>query len=268
MVLFLKIVKRIIIFIVLTVLTQIGGLIYLFSIWLSKQIKKEFKLKFLLVFICSYSVATFLLIPVLSPVFGRVRLPVTRELGPVSYISLALNRNYVSAELKGLLENAAEDPRLKAHAIQVRYLDACFPFIDRFPLLPHLSHNDGEKVDLSFVYENTAGEIVNKSKSISGYGVFVEPKKGEFNQTEDCIKQGFFQYDYPKYLKLGAINNQLLFSVDGTSLLLKVILEDKAIGKLFVEKHLVKRMDISDDRLRFQGCGSVRHDDHIHLQLK
>lgn len=268
MVIFLKMVKRIVIFIVLTVLTQIGGLVYLFSLWLALKIKLAFKLKFLAVFVCSYTIATFVIVPLLSPMFGRVRLPVTKEFAPVNYITLVLNRNYVSPELKALLEKTAADPVLKARSIQIRYLDACFPFIDRFPLLPHLSHNDGKKIDLSFVYENSAGEIVNKSKSVSGYGVFVDPKEGEFNQTEDCIKQGFIQYDYPKYFKIGQINNQLRFSAIGTALLLNVILEDRAVGKLFIEKHLVKRMGIFDDRLRFQGCGSVRHDDHIHLQLR
>ena len=105
-------------------------------------------------------------------------------------------------------------------------------------------------------------------KSRSGYGVFAKARSIEFNQTEFCLKKGYFQYDYPKYLTLGKINDDLLFSEKGTKQLLLSILRQENLSKLFIEPHLKNRMNLHDSRIRFHGCGSVRHDDHIHMQLK
>ena len=63
-----------------------------------------------------------------------------------------MNRNYVRPELNTSLQKIGEGLSKKHKGIQVVYLDANFPFINKFPLLPHLSHNDGKKIDLSFIY--------------------------------------------------------------------------------------------------------------------
>ncbi len=150
----------------------------------------------------------------------------------------------------------------------VNYLDANFPFIDKFPLLPHLSHNDGKKLDLSLAYETSEGSISAKQKSRSGYGVFEGPKSNEQNQIAKCKDAGYFQYDYPKYLTFGRINNDLQFSEKGTRILIETILKSDIIEKVFIEPHLKNRMGIKHPKIRYHGCGSVRHDDHIHIQLK
>jgi len=266
--LFLKFILSLLIFTVLTALTQIGGIVYLLALWISKKTAFRFPFKTTLLFAVLYLGATYVLVPLLAPLFGRERVDDNENLQAVNSATVFLNRNYVTPELNALLLYVCSDDKLMKRSIKVRYLDACFPFYDGFPLLPHMSHRDGKKIDLSFVYENEKGEIVNKSRSRSGYGVFEEPIKKEFNQTENCIKKGYWQYDYPKYLTLGEINEELRLSKKGTALLLKAILRNDAVGKVFIEPHLKKRLGLRDKRIRFQGCNSVRHDDHIHLQLK
>lgn len=263
-----QLIKRISIFFLLTILTQLGGIIYLVSIWLSSKIRLALKFKTTVVFCLLYLVCTYLLIPLTAPLGGREKLKQTSNLKPVTYISVLLNRNYVTKELNSYLVQLAANPRLVNNSIQVRYLDGCFPFFNGFPLLPHLSHNDGKKIDLSLIYEDTEGDMSNKSKSISGYGVFENPRANEFNQTDYCKKAGYFQYDYPKYLTLGQINPELQFSEKGTRMLLESILDTPGIEKLFIEPHLKDRLAIEDSRIRFQGCRAVRHDDHIHIQLR
>jgi hypothetical protein len=252
----------------LTILTQVGGIIYLFSLLLAEKLKISFKLKKAIIFVVLYSLITLLIIPRLAPIFGRVKIQNTERIKPTNYWTVILNRNYVVPELKDFLESVADDLKLIAPSQELRYLDANFPFVNKFPLLPHLSHNDGKKIDFSLVYENKNGEITNLKKSRSGYGVFAEPDLTEFNQTEYCLKKGYFQYDYPKYLTLGNINDSLIFSERGTRQLLLSILKQKNLGKLFIEPHLKIRMNLNDSRIRFHGCGAVRHDDHIHMQLK
>jgi len=148
------------------------------------------------------------------------------------------------------------------------YLDANFPFIDKFPLLPHLSHNDGRKVDVSLIYEEPNGQLTNKKPSISGYGVYENPTAKEYDQNAVCKQRGNWQYDFPKYLTLGTINKDIEFSEKGTRELAILILRQNSTGKLFIEPHLKKRLNLTSGKVRFHGCQAVRHDDHIHFQLK
>lgn len=260
--------KHVVVFLFLTIISQVGGIVYLLSVAIANRINISFRLKRLIVFIPLYLIFTFLLVPFIAPMFGREKVVNSSSIKPVSYYTVFLNRNYVTPELNTLLLNVSEKLNNQNSGIQVRYLDACFPFINGFPLLPHFSHNDGKKIDLSLVYENSKGEVVNKSKSNSGYGVFVSPKPGEMDHTRFAKSKGYIQYDYPKYLTFGKINKELRFSKKGTKLLLKVLLEQDNLGKIFIEPNLNKRMNLSDKRIRFQGYSSVRHDDHIHIQLK
>jgi len=261
-----KILSKIFLFFFLTIITQIGGIVYLISLFISKKWKVQFRFKLFVIFISLYLCFTFLIVPIIAPFFGRERVKHSEAISPANYITVLLNRNYVKPELNNLLRFVAVD--LSELNIKISYLDANFPFINKFPLLPHLSHNDGKKIDISLIYEDVKGNISIKQKSISGYGVFVEPKLSEQNQTEFCKNEGYFQYDYPKYLTFGKVNNELVFSEKGTKKLINSLLRSNNLGKIFIEPHLKNRLGLIDERIRFQGCRAVRHDDHIHLQLK
>ena len=252
--------------IILTVITQIGGVVLLISLILVRYLKKQLKYKLLLVFLTTYLLATFLIVPLLAPLFGREKVMHSDRVKPTNYMTVLLNRNYVRPKLNRLLLSVAKE--LENTPIQLNYLDANFPFINKFPLLPHLSHNDGKKIDISLVYEDRNGQISKKQCSRSGYGMFVAPKKGEHNQIKTCLNKGYFQYDYPKYLTLGKINRNLVFSKKGTKTLIKSILKQQELGKLFIEPHLKARMHLINAKIRYHGCRAVRHDDHIHIQLK
>jgi hypothetical protein len=120
---------------------------------------------------------------------------------------------------------------------------------------------------LSLVYESKEGEISNLKKSMSGYGDFEGPKENEKDQISVCKQKGYFQYDYPKYVTFGKINQELIFSKKGTKILIEGLLKNKTLGKLFIEPHLKQRLNLTDSRVRYHGCRAVRHDDHIHIQL-
>lgn len=262
----IKIIIRAILFIILTVLTQIGGIVFLLSLLIAYKWKSNLRFKVLLIFITFYTILTFIFIPIISPFFGREKIRNTKFIKPTNYMTVLLNRNYVNPKLNELLLET--ENKLTGTNIEIHYLDANFPFINKFPLLPHLSHNDGKKIDLSLIYEKPNGEITNKQKSVSGYGNFEEPNSKEYNQIEECLRNGYFQYDFPKYLTFGKINSELMFSEIGTKKLIQSILENRKIGKLFIEPHLKKRMNLKDERIKYHGCRAVRHDDHIHIQLK
>lgn len=69
-------------------------------------------------------------------------------------------------------------------------------------------------------------------------------------------------------MTFGKINRHLVFSERGTKILIDALLENRSLGKLFIEPNLKKRLGLKDNRVRNHGCRAVRHDDHIHIQLK
>lgn len=263
----LKLLMHILVFLLLTVLTQVGGVVYVLALIATKIWQPQFRFKLLLIFVVIYSLTIFVFVPILAPLGGREKVKNRFNVEPVNYIGGLMNRNYVTPELNKYLDEVSQYLAKTNPSLKLRYLDACFPFFDGFPLLPHLSHNDGNKIDVSLVYENADEMIINKSKSITGYGVFEQPSNMEINQTEQCIKKGFWQYDFPKYLTLGTKNEELVFSTDGTKDLLVSLLSSKKLQKVFIEPHLKRRLGLTDSRIRYQGCHSVRHDDHIHVQI-
>ncbi len=249
----------------LTIVTQIGGIAYLLGYWLNKYFVLVKRLGHLIYFVIIYGALTYLIVPLVAPIFGREKIIDSQKIMPSTIFTKILNRNYVRPELNYFLKEVST--QLVHNQVNIKYLDAGFPFIDGFPLFPHRSHNDGKKVDLSFIYETNDGKLTNLIKSVSGYGVFEVPVKNEFDQNEICRKKGHFQYDFPKYLTFGKKNQELSFSNVGNKQLIDALLQNKRIKKIFIEAHLKNRIQLNSHILRFQGCGSVRHDDHIHLEI-
>lgn len=262
---------------VLTVLTQIGGLVYVINFstygfinhrigkaWLRRGCK-------LFTFILLYSVATFLIVPVLAKPFGRVRLPLStsNNLRPLTFLTCLLNRNYVRKELRAAALQVAADMNKTYPGTVVNYLDANFPFFNGFPLFPHLSHNDGRKLDLAFCYKDRQSmQETNATPSPIGYGICEEPTETEKNTAAYCAENGYWQYSFLKKVMPQASKNDFLFYPQKTKALIELFAVDSRIGKIFIEPHLKTRLQITSDKIRFHGCRAVRHDDHIHVQLK
>ena len=253
-------------FLLLTTITQIGGIVLMLCILICKFWKRKFVLRKTLLFSVIYLTSTFFIVPHLASLWGREPIQHSDKIKPTNYFTVLLNRNYVVPKMNTLLKKTTYE--LRNSPIEIKYLDANFPFIDKFPLLPHLSHKDGKKLDLSLVYETSEKKITNKKKSISGYGVFERPLTTEYDQIAVCKKKGYFQYDYPKYLTFGQINDELTFSITGTKTLINALLKNAEMGKILIEPHLKHRLQLTNNKIRYHGCHAVRHDDHIHIQIK
>ncbi|WP_091412982.1 hypothetical protein [Aquimarina amphilecti] len=263
-----KTILKILIICALTIFTQIGGLLFFISeLMISKNIK-SYRLKKISWFIGLYIFSTFLIVPYLAPLFGREKIRDNDLIASCTFFTKLCNRNYVTPELNIALQNIARIVNKNNNKTKLIYLDANFPFINGFPLPPHLSHNDGKKIDLSFIYANTNGQITNKKPALFGYGIYEGPNSKEYDQIKVCMKKGYWQYDFAKYLTFGISNNQLKLSKKATKDLLLTIVNQKEVGKVFIEPHLKNRLGVQHPKIRFHGCQAVRHDDHIHLQLK
>ncbi len=257
----LKLIGHIAIILILTIITQIGGIIWLLTIIISNKIKKGKRIVFPLL----YLLFNLVIIPPIATHFGREKLPwFDKHLKPRNWFYPLAFRNYVNSNLKSELENSAHV--LSSSGIAITYLDANFPFIDGFPLLPHLSHNDGKKIDLSFMYLDHNGISTSKKPSISGYGVYANTDKNY--SSKSCIDKGYWQYDFTKYFTLGTIHN-LKLDKPKTALIIKQLLSAPSTQKLFIEPHLKQSLGLGhESKIRFHGCKAVRHDDHIHYQIK
>jgi len=255
-----------VIFIFLTALTQIGGLIYLITLVLTSKLQKRRILFRSLIFFSLYVLATYLVVPNIAPYFGRVKIESTAYVKPHSSFYSWTNRNYVNIELHQVLQNSGKQLSENHQGIKLVYLDANFPFIDGFPLLPHRYHNDGKKIDVTFVYSDGTS-ITNKKPSFSGYGIYVNPLANEWDQINACLDTGYSQYDFTKFVTFGCIHPELQFSESVNKSFLIDILQEQAVNTLFIEPHLMTRLGLENDKFVYHGCGTVRHDDHIHIEV-
>jgi len=253
----------------LTVLTQVGGLLYALCLPFYKGFSSFSN--WLIVVAIVYLLCTFLVVPTLAPFFGRQALPILKSgsVQPHTWMTCLLNRHYVTPDLFEAVKRVQKNYGQEIPDVPMVYLDANFPFWDGFPLLPHLSHDDGEKLDLSFVYKlkGTDKIITAGSATLTGYGDCDLPTAAEGNQTANCLKAGHWFYDITRRLAFRSRDAAVV--VDGwrTGRLIKYITDDARIGKVFLEPHLARRWGVAGGKVRFQGCHAVRHDDHIHLQL-
>ena len=273
----LKVTLTIILFCLLTVLTQVGGLVYLLSILTHKLTDKWTSNNFLKVtyrfisFLALYCLTTFLIVPVIAKPLGRVPLPLTEtnHLQPLTIWTCFLNRNYVRPALREAAFKVAKQMNDKFPATAVNYLDANFPFINKFPLIPHLSHNDGKKLDLSFCYRDAkTGEPTNECPSFIGYGICEEPLPNEKITADFCADKGYWQYSFLTKVIPQGNKQDFTFDSDKTKELVTLFAIQPTIGKIFIEPHLKTRLNLTSDKIRFHGCQAVRHDDHIHVQLQ
>lgn len=273
---FLEITKSVLIVVLLTLLTQVGGLVYLLYKPLSMRIKKRVRhplrswLLRLSVFSGLLILTAWLVIPPLAGAFGRTPLPLGFEkdapLRPANLLFTVANRHYVEPELKEAIQDISRRFREKYPGAQLVYLDANFPFFDGFPLLPHRSHDDGEKLDITFRYRaESTGKMINRPPVFLGYGYSEKPRPNEYDQPAACAGQGYRQYSLlSRWVRT---RPDIAFDSKANRDLLSIIARHPRVGKIFIEPHLKTRLGLGKySKIRFHGCRSVRHDDHIHLQ--
>lgn len=264
------------VFVLLTIITQVGGILFLFwlpiGILINRKLKDSLQREIVkpLSFICLYIVATFSIIPMIAKSFGRVPIGSTSHIQPLTMWTFLLNRHYVRPTLKQALEMTAGQMNEAFPGTQIAYLDANFPFMNGFPLIPHLSHNDGKKLDIAFFYKraSTDERLNGLAPSWMGYGVHEGPLKGEVNMPNECANKGNWQYGFmeriiPQYKK-----EVMPFDGERTRAIISLLVAQPAVSKIFIEPHLKTRLRLNSQKIRFHGCQAVRHDDHIHMQIR
>ncbi len=194
------------VFSLLTALTQIGGAVYLAGRWLARRGEVTRLSARLAIFLSVYVSAT-TVAALTAPLFGRVPLSCfgSGSLQVQSPLYCALSRNFVTVEAKRAAEALSAAMALEFPGTVTLVLDANFPFLDGFPLLPHLSHDDGRKLDIAFYYRDEKGTPLNRAaRSPIGYFAFEEPVPGASlpcTERDDLLtlrwNMGFLQGFFP-----------------------------------------------------------------------
>ncbi|UII30341.1 hypothetical protein LVD17_18785 [Fulvivirga ulvae] len=224
----------------------------------------------LMLFSGIYLVMSLVIVPLTAPLFGRVPLPLfNKHLKPLTIATVLLNRHYVKPQLLEVARSTSDELNKMYPGTVTFYLDANFPFFNGFPLIPHLSHNDGKKLDLAFHYlRQSNGEYTPQHPSPIGYGVFSGPLKDEQDQPERCEEQGFWQYSFMEQIVPQWNKDKFILDNRRTKSLTVLLASHNSIEKIFIEPHLKQRLGLSSPKIRYHGCRAVRHDDHIHIQVK
>lgn len=184
---------------------------------------------------------------------------------PAGMLTCLLNRGYARPEALALLDQLGTAMAERFPGSRVTTLEAGFPFVDGFPMLPHLSHRDGRKVDVAFFYRDgtTGASIPGGSPSPVGYFHYERPGPGEILSCAGRwtpLRWDFtwLQPDHPTW-RIDEVR---------TAAMLDWLKNDPRISRIFIEPYLAQRMKTRGGKVRFQGCFAARHDDHIHIEVQ
>ena len=268
----LRLVARLLIFALLTLVTQIGGLAYLATLGLARLLRVRHEALRLGLFLLCYGAASIIAMLV-APSFGRVPLPCLagngETLAAQSPLYCVLNRNYVAPELREVALALAEHVDAEFPGTTTLVLDGSFPFLDGFPLLPHLSHGNGRALDVAYYYEDSEGRFRNGvTRSPIGYFAFEQPAAGDVLPCPAPQDGITLRWDLDVLQPL-FLDYRLEPERTGTALrwLATAGVARFGVRSVFIEPHLKQALGVNSSYIHFQGCGAARHDDHLHIQL-
>ena len=266
------------VFALLTALTQLGGLVFLASLlgaWLMRRAgraKSSAALVGIAVFAVALPVLNLIVVPPLAPLNDRVQLPceatAQRPYAPLTSITCALGRNYARSEVAIMLKVMVRDLSAQYPGITVAYLDAGFPFLDGFPLPPHLSHDDGRSLDLAYFYKDEAGYVPLSAPSPIGYWGFETPPADEPSPCADKVRWLTLRWDMSWFQHF--VRKDLTLDEERTAAMLRWLVEkgpEHGVSKILLEPYMAKRLGVVSPLIRFQGCRAARHDDHVHVEV-
>ena len=134
-------------------------------------------------------------------------------------------------------------------------------------MLPHLSHDDGRKLDLAFYY-GADEYLPGETPSPLGYWGFHEP---DAKLPKICNEDNFLTLRWDMNWFQSFVRDDLTLDSARTATMLRWLAKEGAKGgveKILLEPHLRTRFSLPASMVRFQGCRAARHDDHVHLQIK
>jgi len=268
--------KRIFVFLVfvlVTVVTQVGGLAFALAWAIGRALPERMRgLKrgaiYAAVFVGGYVMLHSFVVPPLAAIGGRIPLPCTAESGrpfaAAHSLYCWLDRHYVDARLIALMTDLSRDVERAYPGTVTLFLDANLPFLNGFPLLPHLSHHDGRKLDLAYYYATPGGSYLpTQTRSPIGYWGFEQPVATDRSM---CPRGSWLTLRWDMNA-LQELLPAIPLEPERTRHALRWLAAEGRVERIFIEPYLAARLGVASPVLGFQGCRAARHDDHIHIQI-
>ncbi len=216
---------------ILTIFTLTHGVLWLFCMLILRQFSFLYQL---LCFILLSSLVAFFILPNIAPLFGRQQLALFHHNVKPHFFYVWANRTYMHHSV--INENNIP---YGLENTKITYLDAAFPF--DLPILPHLSHQDGLKLDIRLPFK----------KPVSPFGYFIYAKAS--NEAASLCGR--------KYNKGAA------YDKEKTTAIVTNLIQNPKVKKIFMEPWIKQELKLTNAKIRFAGCYAARHDDHIHIDF-
>lgn len=200
---------------------------------------------------------TIAIVPPLAERLGRLPCDASPFLG------CALNRTYARPAVADVMARLNAEMTRAYPGSGITILDAGFPFFDGFPLIPHLSHKDGRKVDLAFFYRDaaTGRPVPSGAASPIGYFHFERPPAGLGPTCRFSPLRWDFAWFQPA-------RPAWQLDEQRTRAMILWLKQRPEVTKILLEPYLADRLGVGGGKVRFQGCFAARHDDHLHLEIR
>ena len=186
----LKRLPTLLLLVAVALLTQVGALALALAWLVGRRLLTERMGRWrrtgfgFLLFVAFFGLLHLFIAPSLAALRGRVPLPCAarpdQPLAAAHPMYCWLDRHYVDPRLLTLLLNLSREVARQYPGTTTLYLDGNLPFVNGFPLLPHLSHADGRKLDIALDHRGPDGGYrPGEVRSPIGYWAFEEPAPGE-----------------------------------------------------------------------------------------
>ena len=258
--------------VLLTLLSQVGGVVLWLSIpflagaaqRLAKWNRAAAALEAVTMFLLIYGVVSLLVVPPLAALGGRVPMPCfggsEGAAKSRSFLYCALNRHYVRRDLRTLVEDLASDIARVHPGARVRTLDAGFPFLDGFPMLPHSNRRHGTVVDLALFYRDAQGRAA-PSPSPLGYGVYARRHAGQACDDRAATSRWGMGW-------LQASGSDTMLDENVTRDALRWLSGQPTVDRLSIDPPLRERLEAGGAAGQVHGCEAAPQGDHVHVQIK
>ncbi|MEC7986821.1 MAG: hypothetical protein VX278_16755 [Myxococcota bacterium] len=261
---------RILIVIILTVFTQVGGILVWPTLGISSDdIGWKYRLRRWLYPMGVYFLGNLILLPLVAPLWSMEALPCNNSsfLQPRSSLTCLMNRHYLKKDAKQSILRVSQRMERIYPRSNLHYLDANFP-IPYMHMLPHLNHSKGNALDLSFIWRNPKSKAFTPSPSPIGYLGFSQPETPRACNPQDIYRVygplalklrwdfSFLQPLFPKR-EIDPIQNKTLISF---------LSIQPEIQFIVFEPHLHRTL--SNKKVVSNSCKVARHDDHMLLLFR
>lgn len=172
-------------------------------------------------------------------------------------------RNFVTPEVRDVITDTARNLSAEHSGAVIHYMDGSGPS-GTTPFPPHRSHGDGRQLDVALFFETLDGVSLPSPPDTSSYGGWWPAEPPRPGERIACPQGRTGAADKPD----PPTDRAWRLDEDRTRALIRLLVDDPRVRRILIEPHLEERLGFwGHPKLRFAGCQSARHDDHLHIDF-